>query len=115
MVNDDQVYFGDVEGNIYAVSLRRGEQQWTDKLDGPITASPLLSNGSIFYFTQAGTIYSRDALENTPNWQVEVNGAIYSKPVITDDKLIVATINPEAILVAINSDSGSQIWTFNYK
>ena len=48
---DNTIYFGWLDGNLYAVSPETGEEKWRfNSNTGPILASPVISNNDVIYF-----------------------------------------------------------------
>jgi len=48
---DNTIYFGWLDGNLYAVNPETGEEKWRfNKNTGPILASPVISSNDVIYF-----------------------------------------------------------------
>jgi len=110
-VTDGQnIYFGDLEGNLYAVDAASGNQVWSIQPDGPVVGSPLVTSDIIVFATESGSVY---AVDNTGAivWQREVGGQIYTSPVFSTDKIIVAPMQAEFSLAVLDAN-GNQAWTF---
>lgn len=114
-VSDNLVLFGDLAGYFYAISLNGGRAQWSFQPNSPVTSSPVLQDDFVYFVTEEGLVYARDSQTNLSKWQVNLGSQCFSEPLLHEEKLIVATMNIETLLVAINQDSGSQIWTYNAK
>ena len=54
VVYEDVVYFGSLDHNVYAVSLkdtgslRAGDEMWRFETDGAVAATPLVMNGRVY-------------------------------------------------------------------
>lgn len=109
-LDGDTLYFSDVDGNFYSVDTATGNVNWTVKPDGPITASPLIQDEYIFLATESGSVYavSRDG---TVLWSEEVGGKIYTTPVAAGDVVLVAPLETEFYLAALDKN-GRQVWTY---
>ncbi len=110
---EDLALFGDVAGNLYALSLQTRQALWTFQPDGAVAASPLVEEGRVYFVVEEGTVYSRQARDNAPLWQATVPGRLLAEPVLTGDLLLVATIDKDVLLVALNKETGGQIWSFS--
>jgi outer membrane protein assembly factor BamB len=110
-LDGDTLYFGDVDGNVYSFNTSTGKLNWNPvKPDGPITASPLVREEYILIATESGSIFalSRDG---KVLWQEEIGGKIYTTPIAAGDLTIVAPLETEFYLAALDLN-GRQVWTF---
>lgn len=109
-IDDETLYYADLEGNIYSFDLPTGAQNWNNvKPDGPIAASPLIVGEQIFVVTEEGSLV---ALDRDGKFQVyELGGKIYTTPVISNDLILVAPFQADFTLVALDAD-GKQAWKF---
>jgi len=111
-VSDGQnIYFGDLEGNFFAVDTSNGNQLWTIQPDGPIVGSPLVQDEVIIFATESGSVYAVDS-EGKIVWQRAVGGQIYTSPVAGADRIIVAPMQTEFSLAVLDAN-GNQVWIFN--
>lgn len=109
-LDGDTLYFSDVDGNFYSVDTATGNVNWTVKPDGPITASPLIQDDYIFLATESGSVYALDR-DGTVLWSEEVGGKIYTTPVAAGDVVLVAPLETEFYLAALDKN-GRQVWTY---
>jgi polyvinyl alcohol dehydrogenase (cytochrome) len=76
VINDEvlgpTIYAGDATGAFYALD-RNGAPRWTDHLIGPVTASPLVTNGTVVIGDVAGFIYGLNANTGGVLWQIRPN------------------------------------------
>lgn len=109
-LDGDTLYFSDVDGNFYSVDTATGNVNWTVKPDGPITASPLIRDEYIFLATESGSVYAVDR-DGAVLWSEEVGGKIYTTPVAAGDVILVAPLETEFYLAALDKN-GRQVWTY---
>jgi outer membrane protein assembly factor BamB len=110
-LDGDTLYFGDVDGNIYAFNTSTGQLNWNPvKPDGPVTASPLVREDHILIATESGSIFALGR-DGKVLWQEEVGGKIYTTPIAAGDLTIVAPLETEFYLAALDLN-GRQVWTF---
>ncbi len=106
---EDTLYFGDLDGYFYAVRVS-GERLWSIQPDGPVVGSPLAMSDYVVFVTESGTVYAVDP-EGKIVWQHEAGGQIYTSPVTGSDRLLVAPMNAEFLLAALDTN-GNRVWTF---
>lgn len=110
-LDGDTLYFGDVDGNFYSFNTSTGSPNWNPvKPDGPITASPLVREDHILIATESGSIFALGR-DGKVLWTEEVGGKIYTTPIAAGDLTIVAPLETEFYLAALDA-SGRQVWTF---
>ena len=110
-LEDGTLYFGDLKGNLYALSAEDAAPQWGDiRPDGPVIGAPLLLNGHIFFSTESGSVYALDT-DGSILWTFPVGGNLYASPVASGETLLVAPSETDFILAALTQD-GKEIWTF---
>jgi outer membrane protein assembly factor BamB len=107
----DTIYFGDLDGNFYSFDTAADKSNWKPiKPDGPITASPLIQDDHILVATESGTVYAVDG-DGKVIWSQPVGGKIYTTPVAAGNIIIVAPLETDFYLAALDQD-GHQVWTF---
>jgi outer membrane protein assembly factor BamB len=106
----DTLYFGDLEGNFYSVNAADGKENWAPiKPDGPIVGSPLVTSDGMIVSTESGNIVTISTDGKSRNQTV--GGKIYSAPLAAGDLILVAPMQAESLLVALDLQ-GRQVWTF---
>jgi len=110
-LDGDTLYFGDLNGRLYSFNTTAGRLNWAPvQPDGPITASPLLRDEYILVATESGSLFALDR-GGKVLWSQEVGGKIYTTPVAAGDLILVAPLETEFYLAALDQN-GRQIWTF---
>ena len=110
-LDGETLYFGDIDGNIYSFNTSTGNLNWNPvKPDGPVTASPLVREDHILVATESGSIFALDR-DGQVLWTEEIGGKIYTTPVSAGDLTIVAPLETEFYLAALDLN-GRQVWTF---
>jgi len=129
---DNNLYFGDISGNLYSYNLETGKYNWnpiTLKPDNwapnstktpdeskatAITASPLAVNDFVLVATESGAIYKVGQDGNHELWggqQQQPGGKIYTTPVLAGDLVLVAPMTADAYLYAYDLN-GTQKWAY---
>ena len=112
VVKDKTLYFGDLSGSFYALDTSNGSQVWTPlQPDGPITESPLVTDDTIYFSTETGTLYAVD-FKGSEKWKQVIGGKLYTSPVLAGDTVLAAPVGAEALLYALDKNSGAQKWKY---
>lgn len=116
-VADDLAFFGDYTGVAYAVDITNGQEVWRKTLDGPITTTPALGDGMVFFVTEAGTVYAFDTDSREPSWTSNpvLDGRLLSDPVLTGDILLVATMDSQCVISAIDIETSAERCLFQFE
>lgn len=116
LLHEDRLYFGDLEGTFYVLDATNGDILKETQTGSPITDTPVVSGDQIFFTNEAGTLYAVD-LDGNPVWDKSILGEngnpakLYSAPVIAGDRILVAPMNIDQLLIALDMD-GNQVWAF---
>ena len=106
----DTLYFGDLEGNFYSFNASTNTLNWNIQPDGAITAATILQNDHLLLATESGNLYAIDK-DGSTLWFEEVGGKIYTTPVVAGDYILVASLETDFYLAALDSN-GRRVWTF---
>lgn len=109
-LDGDTLYFSDVDGNFYSYSISTGTLNWSVRPDGPVTASPLLQNDHTLLATESGSIFAVDK-NGKVLWSEEIGGKIYTTPVTAGDMILVAPLETDFYVAALD-ENGRRVWTF---
>jgi outer membrane protein assembly factor BamB len=110
-LDGDTLYFGDVDGNLYSFNTSTGNENWKPiKPDGPITASPLVREDYVLLATESGSVFAVDR-EGKVVWTQQIGGKIYTTPLAVGDLTVVAPLETDFYLTALDLN-GRQVWTF---
>lgn len=110
-LDGDTLYFGDLDGSFYSYNTASGKLDWNPiQPDGPITASPLVQNDHLLVATESGSIFAIDK-NGKQLWFEAVGGQLYTTPVVSGDKILIAPLGTDFYLAALDSN-GRQVWTF---
>lgn len=115
-LDDGVLFFGDQEGQIYAVNATDGTLVWQKQPDTgenrSIVAAPLTTQDTIYIVNKAGSLYALDRTTGNQRWVQPIGGQIYTSPVLVGDVILVAPLNyKEAILVAVDQN-GTRRWNY---
>ncbi len=72
--NDNVLYFGSDDGNVYAVDAQTGHQVWKRTTGGPVPATPAVANGRVYVGSYDGKFYAFDAHTGATAWKFATGG-----------------------------------------
>jgi outer membrane protein assembly factor BamB len=111
-VDEDTLYFGDLSGTLYALNRQDGAVKWQlqPDPDSAIVGTPLVTEDGIYFTTEAGSLVSVNP-EGGIRWNQSFETSLHSGPVRAGDFILVATANPEMLLIAVDPN-GVQRWSY---
>lgn len=124
-VDDDQVYVGNLDGSVYAFSLRKVRQlyqeqrlpQWSAEAiiwrataGKEITSPPIPSGRTVSFASRDGSLYSVATADKQLLFQLETNGAIVA-PMATAGKMQFVASDDNSFF-AINAKNGEVFWEY---
>ncbi len=108
---ENVLYFGDLNGSLYALSASDGSRAWAPQQpNGPVVGRPLVTDEAVIFAGEDGKVVALD-FGGKSLWPNEFDGKIYTAPVEAGAYILIAPMNAEFSLVALNSN-GAQEWTF---
>ncbi|MDQ3021340.1 MAG: PQQ-binding-like beta-propeller repeat protein [Bacteroidota bacterium] len=133
-INNDKIYFGSGDNNLYCLNLRTGSEIWSYKTGGEVFSSPLLFKGNVYFGSYDGNFYALDEDDGKVNWIFTtagekrfsapgIHGAepkdsvfqdsfdlLLSSPTIEDNKIYFTT--GSVYCYALDASTGKEIWKF---
>ncbi len=113
---DDTVYIGSADANMYAISLRDGQQIWKYKTSDAIEAAPCVIDGSVYVGCSDGLLYALHAQSGSFRWKYETEGEILGAAnwVRSPDGagLWILVGSYDNRLHCVDSASGRAVWTY---
>jgi len=106
---DGVLYFGDVSGVINAVNLNAGSTEWSDKLGQAVVASPVILDEKVYFVTRPGVVYAYETGSGKSLWttDLKLEGELLTDPLITDETIVLAAMDPECLIYGVDIDSGA--------
>jgi outer membrane protein assembly factor BamB len=109
-LDGDTLYFGDLSGTLYAVDRQNGVSKWQIQPGGAIVGTPLVTNDGIYFTTEDGQLVSVNSV-GAVRWTQLFEMNLHSRPIVSGDTILVATSDPENLLIAFDSN-GVRKWSF---
>ncbi len=109
-LDGDTLYFGDLSGTFYSLNRNKGQVNWKIQPDGSIVGTPLVTEDGIYFTTEEGSLVSVTPT-GAIRWNQSFDESLHAGPVAAGDLILVASSQPEKLLVALDSN-GAQKWSF---
>jgi polyvinyl alcohol dehydrogenase (cytochrome) len=129
-VSRGRAYFGDWQGNVWAVDAKTGRDVWSTKIGsggfGFIVGAPAVDGGGVFVST-GGTLFGLDRDTGEIRWQAVANehplAQINASPVVVDGLVLQGVASAEVAIPrseytfrgsigAYDSRTGKEVWRF---
>jgi outer membrane protein assembly factor BamB len=109
---DGVLYFGDEIGYFYALSAVDGVQVWKIQPlpNSPIVGTPIFGDGIIYFTSESASVYGINS-DGTVARTHNVAAKLYTPPVWANGNILVAEMEGDALVVALN-ENGAQQWVF---
>ncbi len=110
VIGNGNLYVGDQAGKIVSLAADSGKENWNIQPDGPVLGSPLVLSDLVVIGTESGSLVAVDA-EGKIGWSQTITGKLYSTPVLAGDLILVAPVEGDVTLIAIDQN-GTQQWVY---
>jgi len=97
----------DPTGFIVAMDARSGREKWRFKAQ-PIESSPLLRNGSLYFGSWDGNVYSIDAKTGRKKWSYDTGAKVNTSAAYYRGTVFIA--NDDGNVYALNAATGELVW-----
>lgn len=109
-IDAQSLYFGDISGTFYALDRETGDVKWQIQRDGAIAGTPLVTPEGIYFTTETGSLVCVNP-DGTIRWDQALETSLHAHPVVAGDTILIATSNPENLLIAVDKN-GVRKWSF---
>lgn len=112
VVTDEAIYFGNENGEIFAVSPETGKALWPAPYaaGGEMIAGGIAIEGGVLFVNQQGKVFSIN-LAKEPKPVVTLDTVMYATPKAAGDNILLAPATKERLFMAIDL-SGNEVWSF---
>ena len=110
VLNNQRLYFGGTDGNIYAIDANTGQWIWTKPFQtgNKVWATGTSDNTTLYIGSYDKNIYALDLSNGTEKWRFETGGAIMSIPILDNGILYFGSF--DRYFYAVEANTGSLIW-----
>ena len=84
--------------------------KWAFKTQGPVRASSVISDGSIYFGSTDGFLYALNKEDGSLLWKLQTRGAITASPAVAGTSVFI--VSRDHYLYSINKYSGKLNWKF---
>jgi outer membrane protein assembly factor BamB len=111
----NNLYFGDLSGTFYALERQSGVSRWQiqPEAGSSIVGTPLITDDGIYFTNETGSLVAVSP-EGAIRWNQPLGTNLHSGPVQAGETILVATSNPETLLIAVDSN-GVQRWSLSFE
>lgn len=102
------IYVANASGTVQAVEKDTGKLLWSKDLSLSVISGPTVANGYIALGTNKSTVILLRQSDGKEVQELKVSGDALSKPVITNNKVIIKTI--DGYLYAFDLKTGEKLW-----
>lgn len=107
-ISQDRLFFGDAEGNFYALDAATGDKLWSVQFGDKIWASPTVSGDTVYISCFDKNLYALDITDGSIRWQTAEAGTIITTPLVVNDTIYVGSFN--RYFYALNVTNGAIKW-----
>lgn len=112
LLHEDVLYAGNAEKKVSAISAEDGSVLWQKDLSGPIIGGGVLVDDGVAFPTEDGNLVALSLDGQSELWRQSIGGKLYTTPVRAGNSAVVALMESEKLLQAVNLN-GQLGWTFN--
>jgi outer membrane protein assembly factor BamB len=113
-LEDGVLYFGDLEGYLYALEAATFEPLWQRQIaEGAIRATPLVVGETVIAGSRDGRVYAVNRDSGASIWMQPLGADVLADPVLVgENTVIVSTLASDRVLVALEADNGQEVWQY---
>ncbi|HEY1112329.1 MAG TPA: PQQ-binding-like beta-propeller repeat protein [Chitinophagaceae bacterium] len=104
------VVFGNQDGLVEALDIKRGKRKWKFSTGGPIFSSPASSGNKIILGSADGYIYCLNT-KGKLQWKTKTEASVLGSPLISGDTVYVG--GSDHRFSAYRLDNGAPIWSYD--
>lgn len=105
----DLIYFG-TESNEFICADYRGQVKWRFWAKRPITSSPIVSDGIVYFASVDSNLYALDARNGWVIWRFRMGKGSVTNPVNIDGNIVIGSA--DGFLYCIEKSSAREMWRF---
>jgi outer membrane protein assembly factor BamB len=110
VLGNGNLYVGDQLGMIVSLQADSGKENWSIQPDGPVLGSPLVLPNEVVFGTESGSLVAVDG-DGKTTWSQSITGKLYGTPVLAGDLILVAPVEGDGTLIALDQN-GAQQWVY---
>lgn len=127
---DGTVYFGSLDGNVYAVDAETGREVWKFETGGPVAGSAAVVGGTVYIAGEDGSVYALEAKSGKRKWHTDLadyppyrDNRPAGSPAVAYGTVFVFTGNAgghdkvfmaNGPTVGLDAETGEKVWQANW-
>ena len=108
VVQNNTVYAGSYDTNLYSINAQTGEVAWKFKTNGEIYSTPAVSDATVYFGSRDGFVYAVNAKTGSLVWKHETDGPVVTSPVVAEGRVLIGS--KDLYLYALNAKTGAREW-----
>lgn len=110
-VDNDLIFVGAYDNNLYALKRKTGEFVWKYPTTDGVGSSPFVYKDNVYIGSSDNNLYAISIKDGRQRWRFTTGGPIYSSPVVKFDHVFVGS--DDGNFYAVNSKTGKMVWKSN--
>ncbi|MCX8061151.1 MAG: serine/threonine-protein kinase [Anaerolineales bacterium] len=111
VVANDTVFFGSLDGVVYALDAKTSWLIWRFRLGKPTISTPCVSGESLYIGCTDGNIYCIDIRNGKEQWRFLTEHQVTGSAVVQEGKIYIGSVDKN--LYCLNCQDGSLLWKFS--
>ena len=111
-IQDNMLYIGCYDTNLYALDVHRGEFRWKYATEGGIPSTADVWENIVITGSEDGKVYGLDTRTGKPLWTFRTEQPIRSSPRVHERRVFVAS--DDLHLYALDGARGSLLWKYRF-
>ncbi len=107
-----RIYVATSAGTVTTVNKQTGKKIWSNRLDTPLVAGPIVYANHVAVNTDHSSIRIMEKMSGKVVKEVKMASDSIAKPLLISNTMYVKTIN--GVLYSINIETGKKNWTYNH-
>jgi len=96
-------------GNLHAIDVEKGRQNWQFKATGNIHSTPALSGQKVLFGCDSGKVYAVDCNSGKGLWETSAGAEVWTSPVVRNGVAFFGSA--DACVYAVDVGKGAKRWT----
>jgi len=110
-VDQNLIFVGAYDNNLYAIELKTGEFVWKYPTTDGVGSSPYVYKDTVYIGSSDNNLYAISIKDGRQRWRFTTGGSIYSSPIVKFDHVFVGS--DDGNFYAVNSKTGKMVWKSN--
>ena len=109
-VDDERVYIGSGDGNIYCLNAAVGQKVWEFTTGTYVSSSPVVVGDYVYVGSNDKKVYCIDVDTGTQVWAYETGGEVQSSPAVVGNRVYVGSYDNK--VYCLDARTGRKIWEY---